>query len=130
MMIGAVMNDNGTVFPVEKLLDQERGRIRLKLAQLHETLRSSIDPDIEDAASELEEQERARALVRELEDQLSSLDLALKKVKQGTYGFCERCGQPIDPARLEAVPETTLCLPCKQISEGRSHSRTSSSRSY
>ena len=108
----------------KELLEQERERIRLKLANFYETLRSTIDQDIEDAASELEEQEHARALVRELEEQLSSLDLALEKVEQGTYGICERCGQPIDPARLEAVPETILCLPCKQLREGRSRSQT------
>jgi DnaK suppressor protein len=32
----------------------------------------------------------------------------------GNYGICERCGQQIDPARLEALPDTTLCLKCKQ----------------
>jgi DnaK suppressor protein len=126
MTIGTVWNANAILMSTEELLEQERKRIRSKLAHLYETLRSTIDPDIEDAASELEEQEHARALVRELEGQLSSLDLALKKVEQGTYGICERCGQPIDPARLEAVPETTLCLSCKQITEGHGRSRTSS----
>jgi RNA polymerase-binding protein DksA len=126
MTIGPVWNANAILMSTEELLEQEQKRISLKLAQLYETLRSTIDPDIEDAASELEAQEHARALVRELEEQLSSLDLALKKVEQGTYGICERCGQPIDPARLEAVPETTLCLSCKQISEGQDRSRTSS----
>jgi RNA polymerase-binding protein DksA len=125
MSIGVVLNANAILMSTEELLEQERKRIRLKLTHLYETLRSTIDPDIEDAASELEEQEHVRALVRELEEQLNSLDLALKKVEQGTYGVCERCGQPIDPARLEAVPETTLCLPCKQISEGRGPSQSS-----
>jgi DnaK suppressor protein len=30
-----------------------------------------------------------------------------------TYGFCDNCGQPIDPARLEAIPEANLCIKCK-----------------
>jgi DnaK suppressor protein len=29
------------------------------------------------------------------------------------YGICERCGKPIDPARLATLPETTLCVKCK-----------------
>ncbi|MBA7707673.1 RNA polymerase-binding transcription factor DksA [subsurface metagenome] len=35
------------------------------------------------------------------------------KCDEGTYGLCDACGQPIDPARLEALPEASLCLSCK-----------------
>jgi RNA polymerase-binding transcription factor DksA len=37
----------------------------------------------------------------------------------GTYGTCERCGQPIDDERLDALPATPLCLSCKR-QRGRS----------
>jgi RNA polymerase-binding transcription factor DksA len=32
----------------------------------------------------------------------------------GTYGICERCGQPISLERLEALPWAVLCIDCKQ----------------
>jgi len=35
----------------------------------------------------------------------------------GTYGLCERCGNPIEPARLEALPHALLCLTCKRRDE-------------
>jgi DnaK suppressor protein len=37
---------------------------------------------------------------------------ALEKLDEGTYGTCDGCGQPIPPARLEAVPESVLCIAC------------------
>ncbi|MEA2124155.1 MAG: DnaK suppressor protein [Solirubrobacteraceae bacterium] len=35
---------------------------------------------------------------------------ALAKVSDGTYGFCDVCGQPINPKRLAAMPESTACI--------------------
>ena len=48
---------------------------------------------------------------------LSTLDLALKKIDDGTYGKCERCGQDIPQERLDAVPYATLCVTCRQLEE-------------
>jgi DnaK suppressor protein len=40
------------------------------------------------------------------------LELALAKLDEGSYGKCDRCGGPIATARLEAVPESVLCIDC------------------
>jgi RNA polymerase-binding transcription factor len=40
------------------------------------------------------------------------LQRALAKLEEGSYGRCDRCGGPIAPARLEAVPESLLCIDC------------------
>ena len=48
---------------------------------------------------------------------LSKLDLALKKIDEGTFGICEICEEPIGKKRLEARPETTLCIKCKEDQE-------------
>ncbi len=120
---------NGPALPPEQQLGEERARVLTKLTELREILRAAVDPDVEDGAPEMEEQGRARALLGELEGQLADLERALEKVRQGSYGICERCGQPIDPARLEAVPETTLCLSCKQISERSARSQPRLGRS-
>jgi RNA polymerase-binding transcription factor len=44
-----------------------------------------------------------------------AIDQALARIKQGTYGVCEVCKQPISEARLEAVPWTHLCRECKEL---------------
>jgi len=48
---------------------------------------------------------------------LSKLDLALKKIDDGTFGICEICDEPIGKKRLEARPETSLCIKCKEDQE-------------
>lgn len=46
--------------------------------------------------------------------------LALSKFKIGKYGICEKCGNPIDRARLEAFPQARYCVGCeKKLGEGR-----------
>jgi DnaK suppressor protein len=86
---------------------------------LQETLRSEVDPEFDEGDPGLVEQERALALVLALEHKLASIDYALRQAQNGAYGVCEGCGEPIDPARLEAVPGTTLCLGCKVVDERR-----------
>jgi DnaK suppressor protein len=40
------------------------------------------------------------------------LKRALAKLEEGTYGQCDRCGGQIAPGRLEAAPESSLCIDC------------------
>jgi len=47
-----------------------------------------------------------------LELTLTKVERALEKIEDGTYGLCDECGQPIAPARLNAAPESTLCVQC------------------
>lgn len=110
------MKQSRAALQIEKL-KAEREQTLLKLARLHDALRSEVDPDAEEADPDLVEHEKTLALVHGLERKLASINYALRQMQRGTYGICERCGQPIDPARLEVVPETTLCLNCKMIAE-------------
>jgi DnaK suppressor protein len=48
---------------------------------------------------------------------LSKLDLALKKIEDSTFGICEICEEAIGKKRLEARPETSLCIKCKEDQE-------------
>lgn len=48
---------------------------------------------------------------------LAKLDLALKKIDQGVFGVCDGCEELIGKKRLEARPETTLCIRCKEDQE-------------
>jgi DnaK suppressor protein len=47
-----------------------------------------------------------------LELTLIKVERALAKIDQGSYGMCDSCGQPIARGRLEAAPESTLCVDC------------------
>jgi DnaK suppressor protein len=45
---------------------------------------------------------------------LQAIEEALYRLEKGTYGICRDCGDPIAPARLEAIPWTRVCISCKQ----------------
>jgi RNA polymerase-binding transcription factor DksA len=109
------MVDNKMNTQLEKL-EAERVKTLQKLTNLRETLKSEVDPEADEGDWDLVEHEKAVTLVRSLERKLA---YALQQARKGRYGICERCGKSIDPARLEAVPETTLCLNCKRAAEQR-----------
>lgn len=46
------------------------------------------------------------------------IDEALRRLKEGEYGKCVRCGKPISSARLKAVPHARMCIECKSAEEG------------
>ncbi|HXI14868.1 MAG TPA: TraR/DksA C4-type zinc finger protein [Chloroflexota bacterium] len=70
-----------------------------------------------DEATELFEREKELGLEQTLEAHLSQVTHALQRIDTGTYGQCERCEKPISPARLQAMPEATLCIECKAEEE-------------
>jgi DnaK suppressor protein len=43
------------------------------------------------------------------------IERALHKLAEGSYGVCDRCGEPIPAARLEAAPESVLCVACARL---------------
>jgi DnaK suppressor protein len=49
--------------------------------------------------------------------ELEAIEDALMRLENGSYGLCEVCGQPIEPRRLEIMPETALCRNCQSYRE-------------
>ena len=101
-------------------LEAERKRLIEELEQLrasghHADERREGSPfgKREEEATETQELEKRLALEKRTRDQSASVEHALHKFEEGTYGLCDVCGQPIDPARLEALPQASLCLSCK-----------------
>jgi len=67
-----------------------------------------------DIGSETYEQEKQFALGRHSARQISEVNAAIKRVEKGEYGFCESCGREISFERLDAMPETRLCMECEE----------------
>jgi DnaK suppressor protein len=59
------------------------------------------------------ERERDLALSAQARAAVDEIDRALAKMDAGTYGVCERCGNPIPKVRLKALPYASLCVACK-----------------
>lgn len=64
-------------------------------------------------ADEVEQYEALLPVEHALEKRLVDVDKALEKIAKGKYGKCEKCQKPIEPKRLQVVPEATLCIKCK-----------------
>ena len=67
----------------------------------------------EEGADEASELEKRLALEKRLGESLNEIEHALQKYEAGTYGLCDDCGRAIEQARLEALPQASLCLRCK-----------------
>ncbi|MFA9445429.1 TraR/DksA family transcriptional regulator [Egicoccus sp. AB-alg6-2] len=76
-----------------------------------------FDDDPADAGSASFERETAQSLSNHARRLLSQIDDALRRMDAGAYGTCERCGNAIETARLEALPYATLCMDCKRRDE-------------
>ena len=77
----------------------------------------SFDEEYADAGTATFERERDLSLVNNLRDLMEKIDKALQRMDDGSYGLCERCGRPIEKARLRALPYANLCLKDKQAEE-------------
>jgi DnaK suppressor protein len=69
---------------------------------------------LEVAQDEVEEYLNRLPVEYILELKLRDINLALEKIKKGTYGNCEKCKKKIPKKRLEAQPEARFCLKCKK----------------
>ena len=70
-----------------------------------------------DVGSDSNEREKSFMVASIEGDILTELDEALERIKDGTYGMCVICDEPIHPHRLEAIPYAKLCLKCKANEE-------------
>ena len=101
-------------------LESERGRLMEELEQLEasastteERREGSPFGKREEEATETLALEKRLVLEKRIKEQLVEVEHALHKFEEGTYGLCDNCSQPIDPARLEALPQASLCMECK-----------------
>ncbi|RCX22848.1 TraR/DksA family transcriptional regulator [Fontibacillus phaseoli] len=94
-----------------------RGSVRDNTSEL-----STIDNHPADIGSEMFERGKDFALNEHDELKLTRINGALDRMAEGTYGYCQTCGQPISLERLKAVPETAFCIehsPQSFVSAGR-----------
>jgi DnaK suppressor protein len=100
---------------VRAALEAERERLRVGLAEGIVAPGPMTYGSQAAAASQVFEQQRDLALRDRNEQQLASVDAALARLDDGTYGTCARCGRPIAPDRLDALPWAAHCIDCQRI---------------
>ena len=97
---------------VRAQLEREHDDLSRQLSEL--TADGAAAPDFDEnfadsgqVAAELGENLTLAASLRE---QLVDVEAALERIDAGTYGTCQTCGDPIAPARLDAMPATRYCI--------------------
>lgn len=103
----------------DQMLDDLRGLDEevAALGQDENVVGAGASNHIADNATDMVEQEKDLALIGNLRDRLRETEHALRRLADGTYGTCERCGKPIGAERLKALPSATLCIDCKAIED-------------
>jgi DnaK suppressor protein len=100
---------------IRATLEAERDRLQTELAQ------GIVAPDAMTygsqaaAATQVFEQQRDLALRERNQQHLAQVEAALGRLDDGTFGSCTRCGRPIAPERLDALPWAALCIDCQRI---------------
>lgn len=78
---------------------------------------NSTSADVVDQASSYTEKNVEMKTINRQIKLISKIDLAIKKIKDGTYGYCEETGEPIGIKRLIARPIATLCIAAQEKHE-------------
>jgi len=106
----------------KKLLEEEKAKLLKELATVGQKdtastngweAKEDLDSDSADeneTADEMEELGENEAIVSKLAPQLNQVEQALEKIKNGTYGKCDVCGEEISDARLKANPAALTCI--------------------
>lgn len=95
-----------------KNLNKELGQIARKKGNRFLAIFPNFGGGEDENAEEVEQYTDALSLQRELEKQLTDINIALEKIKKGRYGYCEKCKKDIDRKRLNVYPEAATCLKC------------------
>jgi RNA polymerase-binding protein DksA len=107
-----------------ELLEDERNRIVGALAVMREDGQRNMEDEVglpggvgADTASVTFERELGTGLAESAQQTLAQIEHALARLDAGTYGLCERCGQPINVERLFARPAATLCIEDQRLAD-------------
>jgi DnaK suppressor protein len=114
---------------LREALLKEQAELKAQLTELEESTFSTPQSDISgevafdeeyaDSGTATFERERDLSLENNIRDLLDKIEKALERMENGNYGICERCGKPIEKARLKALPYANLCIKDKQAESRR-----------
>jgi RNA polymerase-binding protein DksA len=93
----------------------KKAELEDRIARLARDQRHADEPvekDFEEQATQRENDDVVDELLRESRHELQQIERALSRLASGEYGVCTACGVSIGEARLQAIPEATLCIHC------------------
>lgn len=98
----------------QKLLDRKRD-LTQRIHTIDKDIRhEGMSADWSEQASERENDEVLESLGNNSEKELQMINYALKRIEEGNYFYCDRCGEEIPEARMELLPFTPYCVDCAE----------------
>ena len=114
------MTRKDSILKLRDLLVSRRNALRKALAgdlSLLMQLREQTGGDVVDAALDAAQDEISSQLAEVESRELAYIERALVRIRKGSYGECEGCGNKIPLARLNALPYATSCIDCQRAAE-------------
>src|SRR3972149_6463883 len=114
------MTRKDSIMKMRDLLVTRRNALRKALAgdlSLLRQLREQTGGDVVDAALDAAQDEISSQLAEVESRELANIERALARIRNGSYGECEICGDRIPLARLKALPYATCCIECQRAAE-------------
>jgi DnaK suppressor protein len=116
---------------MKERLEATRAELRHRIRDLTEAHPEPVDPieasegpqDFEETAVDFQETQQEQAIDVNERALLTEVEEALKRIENGTYGYCIVCGNPIPEKRLEALPWASRCVKDQEQLEQRNLSR-------
>jgi len=109
-----------SILKLRDLLIMRRDALRKALAgdlSLLKSLREQSGSDVVDAALDAVQDEISSKLAEVESRELANIEVALERMRSGTYGVCEICHGKIPLARLNALPYALTCIECQRVAE-------------
>lgn len=97
---------------VQTHLERRLASLVRRVGKIEGDLKQAHDPDWQERAIELENDEVLEGLDEMTLDEIRQIRTALRHIERGNYGTCSTCGRPIGSARLAAVPSAITCVAC------------------
>jgi len=97
---------------IAKALMARLSELRTHLTKVDRELHKRLPADSEDQAIELENQQALEVIKNTETTEIHQIEAALRRISDGTYGTCTKCGEPIDPRRLKALRIAATCISC------------------
>ena len=97
---------------IAKSLKTRLSELRIHFAKVDRELHKALPADSEEQAIELENQQALEVIGRTEITEIRQIEAALQRISEGTYGTCAKCGEPIEPRRLKALPIAAMCISC------------------
>ena len=105
---------------IRSALESQLQELDSRSQRISEALSEPLSADSAERVSEMEDDAGLEAEQRLIAQEIASVQRALVRLQDGTYGECIHCGEKISDGRLVARPEAALCIDCASKSEAQS----------